>query len=58
MSKSAITFKLDVTTNYAIFYKYILYKVKLITNQDFVHNVNAILPSSLEDENVCKLSYF
>lgn len=54
MSKSAITFQLDITLNYyAMFYKYILYKIKVVTNQDLMYNANNILsPPSIKDENV------
>lgn len=53
MSRFAITFQLDITSNYAIFYKYVLYKIRLVTKQDLMPNANSILPApSLEDEHV------
>lgn len=54
MSKSAITFKLGLTSkSIAMFYKYALYKIRLVTKQDLMYNASNILPvSSPEDKNV------
>lgn len=57
MSKSAITFKFgsigSTTNSIGMFYKYALYKIRLVTEQDLVYNASKILPvSSPEDRNV------
>lgn len=54
MSRSAITFKLDLSSNYyAMFYKYALYKIRLVTKQDLMYNSKNILPDpSPEDDDV------
>lgn len=54
MSKYAITYQLDlVHSNYhAMFYKYVLYKIRLITKEDLISTDNILSKSSLEDENV------
>lgn len=54
MSKSAITFQLGLTSNsIGMFYKYALYKIRLVTKQDLMYNTSKVLPvSSPEDENV------
>lgn len=53
MSRSAITFKLDLLpSNYhAMFYKYVLYKIRLVTKENLMSTID-ILPTSLEDKNV------
>lgn len=53
MSKFAITFQLGVASNNnAIFYKYALYKIRLVTKQDLMNNSNILPVSSFKDENV------
>lgn len=54
MSRFAITFQLDLSSNYhAMFYKYVLYKIRLVTKQDLMSNSNKILPEpSPENLNV------
>lgn len=53
MSRFAITFQLDLSSNYyAMFYKYILYKIRLVTKQDIMSNDNIISEPSPEDVNV------
>lgn len=54
MSKSAITFQMGISSNYyAMFYKYALYKIRLVSNQDLMYNSKNILPApSLQDEDV------
>lgn len=59
MSKSAITFRLDLSSNnVAMSYKYALYKIRLVTKQDLISNTKQILPtSSSDDENVSQIKY-
>lgn len=54
MSRFAITFQLDLSSNYyAMFYKYVLYKIRLVTKQDLMSNANKIISEpSLEDVNI------
>lgn len=54
MSRFAITFQLDLSSNYyAMFYKYVLYKVRLVAKHDLMSNTSKIvLKSSPEDVNV------
>lgn len=54
MSRSAITFQLGLSPNHhAMFYKYALYKIRLVTKQDLMYSSKSILPApSPEDENV------
>ncbi|KAF0752852.1 Uncharacterized protein FWK35_00023220 [Aphis craccivora] len=54
MSRFAITFQLDLSSNYyAMFYKYVLYKIRLVTKQDLISNSNKILPEpSPENVNI------
>jgi len=54
MSRFAITFQLDLSSNhYAMFYKYVLYKIRLVTKQDLMSNANRIIAEpSPEDVNV------
>lgn len=60
MSKSAITFQLGLTTNsIGLFYKYALYKIRLVTKQDLMHNASNILPvPSPDDKNVSVILHF
>lgn len=54
MSRFAITFQLDLSSNYyAMFYKYVLYKIRLVAKHDLMSNASKIIsePSS-EDANV------
>lgn len=53
MSRSAITFQLDLlpSSNHAMFYKYVLYKIRLVTKENLKSTID-ILPTSIEDENV------
>lgn len=54
MSRFAITFQLDLSSNYyAMFYKYVLYKVRLVAKHDLMSNASKIVSkSSPEDVNV------
>lgn len=54
MSKFAITFQLDISSNYhAMYYKYVLYKVRIINKKDISSFSNSVLKSqSLKDKNV------
>lgn len=55
MSKSAITFQLELKplSYHAMFYKYVLYKIRVVNKKDLISIPNNILPSySSDDENV------
>lgn len=44
MSRFAITFQLDLSRHYySIYYKYILYNVRIVTQQDLMPKANKIL---------------
>lgn len=60
LSKSAITFQLELKplSYHAMFYKYVLYKIRVVNKKDLMSIPNNILPASSSDDDNVSYNFF